>query len=379
MAKYNIDVNIPHEIDPDPINSEQPRESMRRVRNIFHGLIGGSFPGDSTVIVGSEGVASSGTITLATCLANTVVEVNGVDFLAVNGTATSGNNEFDMSGTDTADAAALAAAINASTISDVVTATSALGVVTVTAKASGKAGNAVSIKNGGVRGTGTVTYVTPSGAQTIVINGVTVYNATAGATAALTATAAAAAINASADALVAGHVKALARAGVCFIYAVRPGAIGNTITLTATGTGATASAARLAGGTEVSTGGGRATGNVTLSSGSGLITITINGVAAASETWATSDTATAALLVADINNHDDDLIRGVVYAWASAGVVNISAHRGGTSGNTITIACSGTGATASGARLATGAAPTTVVPSAERLASGTATYTTFSR
>lgn len=98
----------------------------------------------------------------------------------------------------------------------------------------------------------------------------------------------------------------------------------------------------------------KATGTVTLSSGSGAITITINGVTAASETWATSDAATATALAADINASADALVDGHVTASAASGVVTVTAVVPGKAGNTITLATSGTGSTASGARLTGG-------------------------
>lgn len=56
----------------------------------------------------------------------------------------------------------------------------------------------------------------------------------------------------------------------------------------------------------------RAFGYVVLSSGSGALTIVINGVTSGSETHATSDAATAALLSADINADATALVSGFV-------------------------------------------------------------------
>lgn len=98
-----------------------------------------------------------------------------------------------------------------------------------------------------------------------------------------------------------------------------------------------------------------ATGTVTIASGSGSITATINGVAV-SVTWATSDTATATALAAAINASANALVNQHVTASSAAGVVTITAFLPGPAGNAITLAASGTGATASGARLAGGTA-----------------------
>ncbi len=96
-----------------------------------------------------------------------------------------------------------------------------------------------------------------------------------------------------------------------------------------------------------------ATGTVTLSGGSGTITATINGVAIAI-TWATSDTNSAALLTAAINASTNALVQNIVTATSAAGVVTITAVVPGVVGNCVTLAASGTGATASGARLTGG-------------------------
>lgn len=97
-----------------------------------------------------------------------------------------------------------------------------------------------------------------------------------------------------------------------------------------------------------------ASGTVTIASGSGTVVITINGVAI-SRTWATSDTATATAFVTDINAATNDLVEWHVKATSAAGVVTITALAPGQWGNAITLAASGTGMTASGARLTGGA------------------------
>jgi len=104
----------------------------------------------------------------------------------------------------------------------------------------------VTVTQGGVQASGTVTYSSASGTNTVTINGVAFSQTTGTDTA--RAAAAAAAINASANALVAGIVTATSAAGVLTVTAVAHGATGNSITLAASGTGATASGARLTGG-----------------------------------------------------------------------------------------------------------------------------------
>lgn len=96
-----------------------------------------------------------------------------------------------------------------------------------------------------------------------------------------------------------------------------------------------------------------ASGTVTISSGSGTITATIGGVAI-SITWATTDANSAALLAAAINANTNALIAGLISASSAVGVVTVSAKQKGALGNHVTLAASGTGATASGARLTGG-------------------------
>lgn len=98
-----------------------------------------------------------------------------------------------------------------------------------------------------------------------------------------------------------------------------------------------------------------ASGTVTLSGfvTSDTVTATINGVGI-TVTYATSNNNTAALLAAAINSSTNALVQYLVRASSAAGVVTITALQPGVTGNTITLAASGTGATASGARLTGG-------------------------
>lgn len=112
-----------------------------------------------------------------------------------------------------------------------------------------------------------------------------------------------------------------------------------------------------------------ATGTVTIASGSGVITAIINGTSV-SVTWGTSDTATATALAAAINATK----QLPVVASSSAGVVTLYSTLSGTGaantgGNSITLAASGTGATASGVVLSGGGTNANVLVQA--LAPGT--------
>lgn len=96
------------------------------------------------------GVSATATATLASAVATNAVTINGVTFTAVASGAA--GNQWNIGGTDTLSAAALAAAINGSTsvgIAGVISATSALGVVTIASVATGEAGNAIAISKTG--------------------------------------------------------------------------------------------------------------------------------------------------------------------------------------------------------------------------------------
>lgn len=95
-----------------------------------------------------------------------------------------------------------------------------------------------------------------------------------------------------------------------------------------------------------------ASGTLTISGGSGAVGGTIGGQLV-TVTWATSDTLSAAALAAAINANATTL--QYVVATSLAGVVTITSLVPGTVGNGVTLVASGTGVSASGARLASGA------------------------
>lgn len=93
-------------------------------------------------------VAASGTFTLASVPEDDTVVIAGVTLTAK--ASPSGENQWSQAGSDTADAAALAAKINAhSSLSTIVSATSAAAVVTVTCLVKGVIGNFIAISESG--------------------------------------------------------------------------------------------------------------------------------------------------------------------------------------------------------------------------------------
>lgn len=321
--------------------------------------------GDTVTINGtvltSEQENARGTVTLASSTAGDTVTVNGTPFTAVSGTPV--GPQFDISGNDTADAASLAAAINANgQLSSTITATSAAAVVTLRAVASGTGGNAYTLASSNN------TRLAVSG--TLLTGGLATSNNKwdYGDTATQSAAEIVRAFNASSTTSMTSAATVRNTLGVVTVTAKAPGAAGNAVTLASSNnTRLAVSGARLTGGSDGNT---KATGTVTLSSSSGSVSAIINGVTS-SATFVTDDTATASLLSAAINNNTNALVRGQVTATSALGVVTITAVTSGTAGNLITLAASGTGATASGTRLTSGATNTTVVVSSPTLTGGT--------
>jgi phage tail sheath gpL-like len=142
----------------------------QRVVNYLERIISGnesaqssSVPPTIAISVQNSMVQASGTITFsAAATANDTLIINGVTFTAKASGA--GANEFNVGLTATASATNLAASINASVtalVSGYVTASSALGVVTVTSAFYGTSGNQATIAEGVDSGS----VITVSGAR----------------------------------------------------------------------------------------------------------------------------------------------------------------------------------------------------------------------
>lgn len=86
----------------------------------------------ATCTLTADTLVKKATVTLATFTATNVIVINGLTFTAHASTTTVANREFSIAGTDTQDAAELVTCINDATYGvPGVTATSALGVVTL--------------------------------------------------------------------------------------------------------------------------------------------------------------------------------------------------------------------------------------------------------
>ncbi len=227
-------------------------------------------PNTTSVRCDVNPVAPTGTYTLSSSSGVLRATINGVNC-----------DTASLSGTDTENAVLLAAAINASTnalVTGLVTASSALGVVTVTGigSAISKTGNAITTAATGTgntadqarllggtdgtaqvaaaKATGTFTVATGSGTLTAIINGKSIAITATGVDA-TDAAAMATAILASEAVGVRGVVTATSALGVVTVTALAAGTgntakTGNGITTTATGTNFTAGQTVLAGGLE---------------------------------------------------------------------------------------------------------------------------------
>jgi phage tail sheath gpL-like len=130
-------------------NSSETHGFVHGMINHLQALASGNAKGTLYTHTGSaDPVAASGTITLASVAADDTIVIGGVTLTAK--ASPSGEAQFSQAGTNTEDAAALAAKINAhSTLSQVITASSLNAVVTVTAKQRGVIGNFITMAQTG--------------------------------------------------------------------------------------------------------------------------------------------------------------------------------------------------------------------------------------
>lgn len=142
-------------------------ETAQRLQNFLTSVSTGTESGPSgaapTIAISIEGqaTAASGTLTVATggSSNNQTCSVAGVTLTAKTSGAVPANGEFNISATAATQATNMAATINATTtLSGIVTATSALGVVTIRAATKGKMGNGLALSEG------SLSNVTKSGA-----------------------------------------------------------------------------------------------------------------------------------------------------------------------------------------------------------------------
>lgn len=130
------------------VGAAKPREGLQAAKVFLNGVAAGAHRAKLSVQTGASApVQASGTITCASVANNDTIIIGGLTFTAK--TSPSGSVEFTRGVSDTADAADLAAKINAhATLSLVVSAAAASGVVTLTALQPGVVGNFIATRQG---------------------------------------------------------------------------------------------------------------------------------------------------------------------------------------------------------------------------------------
>lgn len=398
--------------------------SVRNLLNHVEGGLNGSRT-IRTITVRDTAVAGTGTITLASCTAGQAVRISGLTYVAVSGTPVVANREFKVGVSDTADALSLVAAINGnSTTSKLVTASSSLGVVTLTANP-GVSGNAVTLEALGVLASATITIsntvTTKTAAAAGVVrssNVVTVTSASHG----FSADTIAYCISTD-DNFSSGWKYITAVATNTFTYAETGSDATSTVAITYTRSSVAHTALVTTGMvlssnvvTVITTQAhGYSTGQTVnvLSADSGfstglkVITVddtttfhysqthadiaanttapvivgayvpTVGLTAVAGVTWTTTDTATATALAAAINADAtlSSATSPVAFATSAAGVVTTYAYPPGPFGNTIEHSVVGKGSTGSATRLGSGTQNGTQASQTYTISSGSGTMT----
>jgi hypothetical protein len=130
-------------------SSSADQEGLQKLCNFLEAAKTGCEPCSIDVQTSSvDPVAASGTITCATVAADATVTIGAVTLTAK--ASPSGENEFSQAGSDSADATALAAKINAhSVLSKIVSAAAVDAIVTVTCLAKGLVGNQIPLSETG--------------------------------------------------------------------------------------------------------------------------------------------------------------------------------------------------------------------------------------
>lgn len=145
MPTLNISIKV-NSADASQFTQKGKHQSLINCSKLVGAIACGAKPGATVAVAVSSAdpVAASGTITCASVADSDTVTIAGTVLTAK--TSPVGSAQWARGGTNTVDAAALTACINAhATVSQYVTASSALGVVTITANVRGVIGNLISL------------------------------------------------------------------------------------------------------------------------------------------------------------------------------------------------------------------------------------------
>lgn len=401
MANMLLALQMPKGVIPDLATDR--RQALLALARQFEAMASGMAPGQPgesrvTIVPGSTNAqlkAAQAIVTLATCVAGTVIEINGVRFTAISGTAVQANNQFDISGADAADATSLAAIINGCTSAGISGVVKACNLATTATLASVLAGDTITI-DGLVL---TATQMAGDRPDTFTIGGSdtadaqalsTCINAhpvlstrfyaedTSAGVVTLRQKSGTTGLPLAASSTITLGATAPAAVAKVLLTSTLEGARGNAITVKTLGVAANgtltcasvvATDTVLINGVTLTAIVQRATGTLTAASAVAGDTFVLNGITFTGKAGAsgvgfpigfsvdTSDTACAADIAAQINAHPS--LAGVVTATSAAGVVTIRAVDAGTAGNSIVLtgtavrlAASGSGTLAGGIAVA---------------------------
>lgn len=149
MASLTLTIKTPSADVREYAAAGSPQRCLKNAANLLNAIASGSIETSQVTVQRSDTdpVAASGTFTLVSAIATDAITIGTITMTATSTPTTNLHWEIDGAD-DAADAASLAAAINANpTLSKVVVATSAAGVVTVTALQKGLVGNQIPISS----------------------------------------------------------------------------------------------------------------------------------------------------------------------------------------------------------------------------------------
>jgi len=149
MATLTLTIQTPSADVREYAAAGSPQRCLKNAANLLNAIASGSTETSEVTVQRSDTdpVAASATLTLVSAIATDAITIGTITMTATSSPTLTTDWEIDGAD-DTADAASLAAAINANpTLSKVVVATSAAGVVTVTALQKGLVGNQIPISS----------------------------------------------------------------------------------------------------------------------------------------------------------------------------------------------------------------------------------------
>lgn len=156
-------------LNASSVSTRQP-DSIQRISSYFAAIAGGPFAGSCVVTTGAVQATGLITVTSTGPTNGETITIANTVFTAETSGAT--GNQFNINASATVVAANIAAAVNASAdMAGIVTATSALGVVTLTAVAPGNIGNGLALAESATNTTVTAFASGDDGTVVTVSNG----------------------------------------------------------------------------------------------------------------------------------------------------------------------------------------------------------------